>query len=110
MSTRPNKIDENKLSPFHFQQFDSNSSTDREAASSELQIEAEVNVRIELGRTELDEEELLRLQPGTVVRLNQSGDDPVDILADERLIGRGEVLVLNGRFCVRLVELLILDF
>ncbi len=110
MSTRPDEIDENKLSPFHFQQFDSNSSIDIEAAPSEPQIEAELNVRIELGRTELDQEELALLQLGTVVRLNQTGDDPVDILVDERLIGRGEVLVLDGRFCVRLVELLTLEF
>ncbi len=69
--------------------------------------DVELDLRIELGRTELLIEEVLRLREGTVVPLDKLAGDPVDILVNGRLIGRGEVLVLNDNFCVRVAEILI---
>ncbi len=68
--------------------------------------EVELDLRIELGRTELLIEEVLRLREGSVVPLDKLAGDPVDILANGRLIARGEVLVLNDNFCVRVAEIL----
>ncbi|MFO0885779.1 MAG: FliM/FliN family flagellar motor switch protein [Pirellulales bacterium] len=48
----------------------------------------------------------MKLKRGSVVSLDKLAGDPVDIYANGRLIARGEVLVLNDNFCVRVAELL----
>jgi flagellar motor switch protein FliN/FliY len=68
--------------------------------------DVELNVKIELGRTELYIEEVLELGVGSVVELNKLAGDPVDIFVNEQLIARGEVLVLNDNFCVRINDIL----
>ncbi|QDT65638.1 flagellar motor switch protein FliN [Calycomorphotria hydatis] len=68
--------------------------------------EVELDLRIELGRTELLLEEVMRLREGAVVPLDKLAGDPVDILVNGKLIARGEVLVLNDNFCVRVAEIL----
>lgn len=77
---------------------------------SELEIQAlqevELDLRIELGRAELLIEEVLQLREGSVVPLDKLAGDPVDILVNGRLVARGEVLVLNDNFCVRVAEIL----
>ncbi len=67
--------------------------------------DVELDLRIELGRTELLIEEVLQLREGSVVPLNKLAGDPVDILVNGRLVARGEVLVLNDNFCVRVAEI-----
>ena len=65
-----------------------------------------LKVRIELGRTRMLVEDVLRLGDGSVIELDKLAGDPVDILVNGRLIARGEVLVLNDNFCVRVAEIL----
>ena len=93
--------------PFNFEDF---GRTNGSHPSVEFPITAlqdvELDLRIELGRTELLIEEILQLREGTVVPLDKLAGDPVDILVNGRLIGRGEVLVLNDNFCVRVAEIL----
>ena len=67
--------------------------------------EAQLEVRIELGRTYMNWEETRRLRHGSVVSLDSAADEPVAIYANNRLIARGELLVMNGTFCVRVLEL-----
>ncbi|QDT39048.1 flagellar motor switch protein FliN [Stratiformator vulcanicus] len=69
--------------------------------------DVELDLRIELGRTELLIEEVTQLREGSVVPLDKLAGDPVDILVNGRLVARGEVLVLNDNFCVRVAEILI---
>lgn len=68
--------------------------------------DVELDLRIELGRTDLLIEEVVSLKAGSVVPLDKLAGDPVDILVNGRLIARGEVLVLNDNFCVRVAEIL----
>lgn len=72
--------------------------------------DVELDLRIELGRAELLIEEVLTLEEGSVVPLDKLAGDPVDILVNGRLIARGEVLVLNDNFCVRVAEILTPQF
>lgn len=67
--------------------------------------EVEMDLRIELGRTEMRLEEVLQLRSGSVVALDKLAGDPVDIFVNGRLIARGEVLVMNDNFCIRVTEL-----
>lgn len=65
-----------------------------------------LRVKVQLGQTRMLVEEVLKLGEGSVVELDKLAGDPVDILVNDRLIARGEVLVLNDNFCVRVNEVL----
>jgi flagellar motor switch protein FliN len=77
-----------------------------ESASLDLLRDVQLDLKIELGRTQMHLEDVLRLKQGAVVTLDKLAGDPVDIYANGRLIARGEVLVLNDNFCVRVAELI----
>ncbi|MGE5594396.1 MAG: flagellar motor switch protein FliN, partial [Hyphomicrobiales bacterium] len=63
-----------------------------------------MNVTVELGRTELTVADVLGLGPGSVVELDRLAGEPVDILVNDRLVARGEVVVVDENFGVRVVE------
>ncbi|MCH8270978.1 MAG: flagellar motor switch protein FliN [Planctomycetes bacterium] len=72
----------------------------------ELIGDVNLNVKIELGRTRMLVDDVLRLSEGAVVELEKLAGDPVDIYVNDRPVARGEVLVLNDNFCVRVNEIL----
>jgi flagellar motor switch protein FliN/FliY len=73
--------------------------------SIDLLNDVRLDVKIELGRTNMYIEDVLKLGPGSVVELDKLAGDPVDIYVSGRLIARGEVLVLNDNFCVRINDI-----
>ncbi len=72
----------------------------------ELLKDVDLNVKIELGRTRMLIEDVLRLGEGSVVELDKLAGDPVDVFVNDQLVARGEVLVLNDNFCVRINEII----
>ena len=70
-----------------------------------LLSDVELQVKIELGRARKTVEEVLALGTGSGVELDRLAGDPVDILVNERLVARGEVLVLNDNLCIRVNEI-----
>ncbi len=72
----------------------------------DLLSDVNLNVKIELGRTRMFVEDVLRLSEGAVVELDKLAGDPVDVYVNDRHVARGEVLVLNDNFCVRINEIL----
>ncbi len=68
--------------------------------------DVQLHVKIELGRTHMFVEDVLRLGEGSVVELDRLAGDPVDVYVNGRLVARGEVLVLNDNFCVRVSEII----
>jgi flagellar motor switch protein FliN/FliY len=77
-----------------------------QAATIDLIRDVELDLKIELGRTHMYLEDVLKLRSGSVVALDKLAGDPVDIYVNGRLVARGEVLVLNDNFCVRVAELI----
>src|SRR5207248_8670484 len=77
-----------------------------EKATLELLKDVDLDLRIELGRTQMFLEDVLKLKRVSVVTLDKLAGDPVDVFVNGRLVARGEVLVLNDNFCVRVTELL----
>jgi flagellar motor switch protein FliN/FliY len=71
--------------------------------------DVKLRVKIELGRTRMLVEDVLKLGEGGVVELDKLAGDPVDVYANDRLIARGEVLVLTDSFCVRISEVVSRD-
>ncbi|MCL4741896.1 MAG: flagellar motor switch protein FliN [Phycisphaerales bacterium] len=72
----------------------------------DLLADVNLNVKIELGRTRMLVEDVLRLGEGAVVELDKLAGDPVDVYVNDRPVARGEVLVLNDNFCVRINEII----
>ncbi len=72
----------------------------------DLLSDVSLTVRIELGRSRMLVEDVLRLDSGAVVELDKLAGDPVDVYVNNRYVARGEVLVLNDNFCVRINEIL----
>jgi flagellar motor switch protein FliN/FliY len=91
---------------FNFADF-SGAAPNTESATLELMRDVELDLTIELGRTHMHLEDVLKLKQGAVVPLDKLAGDPADIYVNGRLIARGEVLVLNDNFCVRVAELIV---
>ena len=68
--------------------------------------DVQLDVRVELGRSRMLVDDVLRLGSGSVVELDRPSGDPVDIFVNNGLVARGEVVVLDERFCVRITEIL----
>ena len=93
------------ISQFHLEEF-SGALASTETATFDLVRDVELDLKIELGRTHMYLEDVLKLRKGSVVPLDKLAGDPVDIYVNGRLIARGEVLVLSDNFCVRVAELI----
>jgi flagellar motor switch protein FliN/FliY len=97
---------EGSARPFEFQSFEPGSEKSADVVALKALQDVELDLRIELGRTELLIEDVLKLKTGSIVPLDKLAGDPVDIIVNGHLIARGEVLVLNDNFCVRVAEIL----
>jgi flagellar motor switch protein FliN/FliY len=72
----------------------------------ELLMDVPLQVTVELGRTHKMVKEVLALGPGSVVELDKLAGEPVDILVNERPIAKGEVVVIDENFGIRVTEIL----
>ncbi len=92
--------------PFDLSAFGADANIDGAQHGIDLLADVNLDVRIELGRTRMLVEDILRLGSGSVVELDKLAGDPVDIYVNDRHVARGEVLVLNDNFCVRVSEII----
>ncbi len=68
-------------------------------------LDIELPLTVRFGRTELALQTLVRLGPGSVIDLHRSADEPVDVLVSGKVIARGEVVVVDGSYGVRVTEI-----
>ena len=80
--------------------------SEQDEASLSILKDVALRVKIELGRTHMYVEDILKLNADSVIELDKAAGDPVDIFVNERLVARGEVLVLNENFCIRVSEII----
>ena len=73
----------------------------------DLLHDVEMEVSAELGRTRMSVRELLSLTPGAVVELDRAAGSPADLLVNGRLIARGEVVVIDENFGLRITEIVV---
>lgn len=71
----------------------------------ELLYNVDMAVTVELGRTRMAMKELLGLRPGKIIELDRSARAPVDILVNNTLLARGEVVVVDEELGVRVTEI-----
>jgi flagellar motor switch protein FliN/FliY len=72
----------------------------------EFLLDIPVDITVELGMTRMLIKELLQLGHGSVVELEKLAGEPMDIYANNRLIARGEAVVVNEKFAVRLTDVI----
>jgi len=70
----------------------------------EFILDIPLEVTVELGRTKLLVHELLKLGQGSVIELSKLAGETLEVLANQKLIARGEAVVINEKFGVRLTE------
>ena len=66
--------------------------------------DVDVQVRVELGSSKLNVKDVLKLNSGSVVALDSLVGDPVNVFVNDRLVARGEVLVVHDNFAIRITE------
>jgi len=70
-----------------------------------LLLDVDLPVSISFGKTRLPMKEVLKLTTGSIVELNRDVNDPVEVLVNQRLIARGEVVVVEGNYGVKIQEI-----
>ncbi len=71
-----------------------------------LILDIPLRVTVELGRTKMPVSELLNLTQGSVIELTKLAGEPMEVLVNEKLIARGEAVVVNEKFGVRLTDII----
>ncbi len=69
-------------------------------------LDIPVNISMEIGRTRISIRNLLQLNQGSVVELDRLAGEPMDVLVNGTLIARGEVVVVNEKFGIRLTDII----
>ncbi|MGI5858510.1 MAG: flagellar motor switch protein FliN, partial [Tepidanaerobacteraceae bacterium] len=77
-----------------------------QTSSLELILDVPLEVTVELGRTNKTIKEILEISPGTIVELDKMAGEPVDILVNGKLVAKGEVVVIDENFGVRITEII----
>ncbi|WHZ05383.1 flagellar motor switch phosphatase FliY [Neobacillus sp. YX16] len=72
----------------------------------DLLYDIPLEITVELGRTNLQIRKILELGPGAVIQLDKLAGEPVDILANQKLIAKGEVVVIEENFGVRITDII----
>jgi len=65
----------------------------------------QIMLTIEVGRTHIKIKDLLNLSKDSVINLNKNAGDPVDIIANGKLISKGVIVSVNGKYCVKLTSI-----
>ncbi|MFH1688294.1 MAG: flagellar motor switch protein FliN [bacterium] len=93
------------VSSAEFQQL-SEAAGDAKIRNIDLLMDVNLPVSIELGRTQMSISDILSLGPGSVVELNKLAGEPVDLMVNYKIVARGEVVVIDENFGVRITQLL----
>lgn len=96
--------DINKVSAMDFEQFPK---TQLQGTSHNIDMLLDVTlpISIELGRTNMPIQDILNLGPGSIVELSKLAGEPVDLLVNNKMIARGEVVVVDENFGIRVTSM-----
>ncbi len=89
-----------------FEEFRHSEGTDEGHPSLDFILDIPLEISVEIGRTKMIINDLLKLSQGSIIELNKLAGEPAEIYVNQRLMARGEVVVVNDRFAVRLTEII----
>ncbi len=69
-------------------------------------LDIPLEISVEIGRCKMIINDLLKLSQGSIIELNKMAGEPAEIYVNQRLMARGEIVVINDRFAVRLTEII----
>jgi flagellar motor switch protein FliN/FliY len=78
----------------------------KEVSNLDFILDIPLEISVELGRTKVLISELLQLGQGSVIELNKLSGEPLEIFVNQRLIARGEVVVVNEKFGIKMTDIL----
>ena len=79
--------------------------TDSSSRRLDMLLDVPLEVNVELGRTRMTIQDLLQLGPGSVIELDKVAGEALDILVNGRLVARGEAVVVNDKFGIRITDI-----
>src|SRR3989304_1315751 len=85
---------------------EANGSVQKGISNLDFILDIPLEVTVELGRTKMLISDLLQLGQGSVVELTKLAGEPLEILVNQKLVARGEVVVINEKFGVRLTDII----
>lgn len=94
------------ISPVQFQPFVMNSSPLLQTENIDLLLDVPLEVTAELGRTTKSIKEILDFAPGTIIELNHLAGEPIDVLVNGKYVAKGEVVVIEDAFGIRVKEII----
>ena len=104
--TQNNNKNSNTLRSVQFPEFNVDKMNIQEQQNLGLLMDVPMVVTVELGRTKWQLREILTMGEGTIVELEKQAGEPVDVLVNNNLIARGEVVVVEENFSVRITEII----
>ncbi|MBI5206475.1 MAG: flagellar motor switch protein FliN [Candidatus Firestonebacteria bacterium] len=78
--------------------------TQKDIANLELLMDISLPISVELGRTKMTIKDIVCLTPGAIIELNKFAGEPLDILVNSKPIAKGEVVVIDENFGIRIIE------
>jgi flagellar motor switch protein FliN/FliY len=97
---------ERQIQTADFAEFAPSPSVDAEVKNLSLLLDVPLQVTVELGRTKRSVQEILNLSAGSIIELDKLAGEPVDILVNNKLIAKGEVVVIDENFGVRVTDII----
>ena len=94
------------VQPAQFQPFMGDLSAAFQKENIDLIMDVPLEVTVELGRTSKSIQEILDFAPGTIIELNKIAGEPIDVLVNGKYVAKGEVVVIEERFGVRITEII----
>jgi len=94
------------VQPAYFSSFQAPVLQESEAKNLNMLLDIPLQVTVELGRTSRSVKEILELSAGSIIELDKLAGEPVDILVNSRLVAKGEVVVIDENFGVRVTDIL----
>jgi len=98
--------DASNIQPVTFQPLTVSQTKEEKISNLELLKDVPIQISVELGRTRMLIKDLLALSSGSIIELDKLAGEPVDILVNGKFIARGEVVVIDENFGVRITEIL----
>jgi flagellar motor switch protein FliN/FliY len=71
----------------------------------DLLLDVEIPITVEVGRTQMSLDEVLRLVPGSVIALDKKSEEPVDLRVNGKLVARGEVVLVDDAYGLRITHI-----
>lgn len=94
------------VQPVQFQAFNQVANPAFQQENIDLIMDVPLEVTVELGRTNKSIKEILDFSPGTIIELNKLAGEPVDVLVNGKFVAKGEVVVIEESFGIRVTEIL----